>query len=313
VTVGVVLPVHDGAEYVAAAIDSVLAQTHEDLALVVVDDGSTDATPDIVRGYDDPRVTLLRNDENLGVATSRNRGVDAVAGEHIAFIDHDDVWHPEKLERHLARHRAADAAVVYSDLRTVRPDGQPLGTTTKPEPRAAGAPLVRQLFFQGGGVITTMSSVTVTRAAWTAVGGEDPAYTVSGDIDLYVRLAGEHTFARVPAPLVDRRRHDANISGDHRQVYRDHERLVDRATARYDFLDADDVRRKRARMAYRRATSALAAGDGLDALRAARESLGYDRRGRPALVALLAGLDVGTGPLALGQRLYLTYDRLVGA
>lgn len=308
-TVGVVLPVYDGAEYIESAIDSVLAQTHEDLELVVVDDGSTDGTTALVRSYDDARVILLRNDRNRGVGASRNRGVEYVDGDLLAFIDHDDVWHPEKLTRHLEVHQTTDADVVYSDVRQVAADGDVLGTEPKPEPRPVGEPLVRQLFFRTGAIITTMSSVTIRRSAWMAVGGEDPEYNVTGDVDLYVRLADDHGFSRVPDALVDRRHHGRNISADYWGIYRNQERLIDRATARYDFLDATDVRRKRARMGYRLATSALADGAPIDAFRAACSSVGHGRYGRPLLVMLLAGLDILSGPLVAGQRLFLAYDR----
>jgi len=312
VTVGVVLPVLNGAGFVEEAVDSVLAQSHDDLELVVVDDGSTDETAELVTAYDDPRLTLVEQDQRAGVAASRNRGVDTVAGDVLAFIDHDDVWHTDKLARHLATHDETAADLVYSDVRNITADGEILTTEAKPDPRPVGEPLVRQLFFGGGSVITTPSSVTIRRAAWTAIGGQDPAYHQSSDVDLYVRLAGGHPFARVSDPLVDRRLHEGNRSADYRGRYRSHERIIERATDRYPFLDADDVRRKRARMAYSRATSALAAGDGIDAVGAAVESLRHDRCLRPGLVGLLGGLEVATGPVSLGQRLYLAYDRRTG-
>jgi glycosyltransferase involved in cell wall biosynthesis len=308
-TVGVVLPVLNGADYIEAAIDSVLSQHGVSIDLVVVDDGSTDDTPHLVRSYDDPRVTLLRNDRTRGVAASRNRGVEHVAGDPVAFIDHDDIWHPRKLQRHLEAHRESRAALVYSDIRRVDADGTPRDIERKPDPRPVGEPLVRQLFFGGGAVITTMSSVTIRRAAWAGVGGEDSGYDIAGDIDLYVRLAGEHPFCRVPEALVDRRRHGRNISSDYRQLYIDSCRLVSRATARYVFLDRADVQRKRATMAYRRATSALAANDARDAVRFALESLQYEPCVRPVLVFLLGTLDIATGSFSPGTWLYNLYDR----
>lgn len=308
-TVGVVLPVYNGADYVGAAMDSVLAQTYEDFDLVVVDDASTDATTDVVRGYDDPRVTLLENGRNRGVAACRNRGVDHVSRELVAFIDHDDIWHPEKLARHVEVHRATDADLVYSDIREVDADGTVLTDRPAPEPAASGPPLVRQMLFRGGSIIVTMSSVTVTRAAWTGVGGEDSGCRVSGDVDLYVRLAGDHAFERLPERLVDKRTHEDNISDDYRAIYTDHERILERALARYTFLDASDERRKRARIAYRRATSALAANESTEAVRFGLASLGHERRLRPLLVVLLATVDRLAGPFAPGHRFLVATER----
>lgn len=307
-TVGVVLPVHNGCDHVGAAIESVLAQTHAALDLVVVDDGSADGTADVVRSYDDPRLTLLENDRNLGVAASRNRGAAHVDGDTLAFIDHDDVWHPEKLARHVEAH-GGGADLVYSDIREIDDDGSILGERALPDPAPTGPPLVRQLLFQGGAVIVTMSSVTVRRTAWERVGGENTDCRVSGDVDLYVRLAGTCAFERLPKPLVDKREHAANISDDYRAIYRDHERVLDRALERYPFIDEEEERRKRARMAYRRATSALVAGESGEAAEFARESIAADRQLRPALVLVLATLDRVAGPFDPGRRLYRRYDR----
>jgi glycosyltransferase involved in cell wall biosynthesis len=307
--VGIVLPVKDGGEYVGSAIESVLAQTYDDFELVVVDDGSTDGTPEVVRGFDDPRVTLVENERNLGVGASRNRGADRVGGELLAHIDHDDVWQPSKLQRHVAAHRATGADLVYSDVREVAADGTVLRERTLPDPQPAGPPLVRQLLFGGGAVVVTMSCVTIRRATWTSVGGEAHDYQVSGDVDLYVRLAGSHAFARVPEPLVDKRSHGGNISDDYRTIYRNHQRILSRALARYPFLDGTDEQHKRARMAYRRATSALRVGRADEAARYGRESLAHERRLRPALVAGLAALDRLAGPFDPGHRLYRAYDR----
>lgn len=311
-TVGVVLPVFDGSEYVGRAIDSVLAQSYGDLELVVVDDASTDGTPGIVREYDDPRVTLVENDHNRGIGASRNRGVRRADGDLLAFVDHDDVWHPEKLARHVETHRSTGADLVYSDVRTVDRSGAVTGTHIAPDPRPAGEPLARQLLFLGGEAIVTMSSVTVRRSAWEAVGGEATDCRVSGDVDLYVRLAGDHAFERIAEPLVDRRIHGTNASGDYRAIYADHERILERATERYDFFDGGDERRKRARMAYRRATSALAAGEAGEALRFGRASAARDPRPRPLLVVALAAADLVAGPFDPGSALLAAYERRRG-
>lgn len=305
--VGVVLPVLDGARYVEDAIDSVLASTHERFELVVVDGGSTDGTVSAVRDYDDPRITLVETD--AGIAASRNRGVEVVDGDLLAFIDHDDVWAPEKLGRHVRTHRETGADLVYSDARVVGPDGSQIRAAPRPEPKPPGEPLVRQLLLEDRLVILSPSSVTICRSAWAAVGGYDPTFRRAEDAELYVRLAGTHRFERLPETLVDKRSHEGNVSDDYRAMYEAHERLVELAIDRYPFLDDDDERRRRARNAYSRATSALAAGASREAIRYGRESLGYDPRLRPLAVVLLGSADVATGPLDLGSRLFAAYDR----
>jgi hypothetical protein len=100
--VTVLMPVHDGAAYLQAAIDSILAQTYRDLELVVVDDGSTDASADIVRACRDPRVRLERHARNLGLIATLNEGLDQVRTEYLARMDCDDLAHPERLARQIA-------------------------------------------------------------------------------------------------------------------------------------------------------------------------------------------------------------------
>jgi teichuronic acid biosynthesis glycosyltransferase TuaG len=105
------MPAYNAEATIAAAIRSVLSQTFRDFELIVIDDGSSDATPAIVEAYsrDDVRIKLFRNECNRGVAFSRNLGIEYAAGEWIAFLDADDVWLPEKLEKQLAAVRCADA------------------------------------------------------------------------------------------------------------------------------------------------------------------------------------------------------------
>src|SRR5689334_9621809 len=102
--VSCVVPVYNGERYLAEALDSILAQTHRPLQAIVADDGSTDGTAAVAAAYGD-RVLVLRQ-ANAGPAAARNLGLAAARGEYVAFLDADDLWHPRKLERQLARFRA---------------------------------------------------------------------------------------------------------------------------------------------------------------------------------------------------------------
>lgn len=99
--VSCVVPVFNTERYLAAALDSILAQTYQPIEVVVVDDGSTDGTAAVIAAYGD-RIHALRQ-ANAGPAAARNRGVRASRGDFIAFLDADDVWHVEKLTRQMAR------------------------------------------------------------------------------------------------------------------------------------------------------------------------------------------------------------------
>ncbi len=100
--VTVAMPVYNGAATVARAIDSILQQTFRDFELVLIDDGCSDNTIDIVRSYNDPRIRLIMHETNQGLAATRNHLVDQARGEFIAWLDCDDWSHPERLDRQVA-------------------------------------------------------------------------------------------------------------------------------------------------------------------------------------------------------------------
>src|ERR1043165_9066720 len=111
--VTVLMAVYNGEPFLAKAIDSILAQTYEDFELLVVDDGSTDATPDIVRSYGDRRVRTVRNPRNIGLARSLNVGLAEARGALVARHDADDLSYPDRFRRQvefLAAH--PDVAVL---------------------------------------------------------------------------------------------------------------------------------------------------------------------------------------------------------
>jgi len=102
-TVSVVIPTYNRADVLPRAVDSVLGQTVADLELVVVDDGSTDDTADVLASYDDDRLRYVAHETNRGANVARNTGIEAAEGEYVAFLDSDDEWKPTKLERQLDR------------------------------------------------------------------------------------------------------------------------------------------------------------------------------------------------------------------
>ncbi|MFC6824406.1 glycosyltransferase family 2 protein [Halopelagius fulvigenes] len=209
-TVSVVLPTCERAEVLDGAIESVLAQTHEDWELVVVDGGSDDRTPELVAGYDDPRVRYRRQDDSSGVSAARNRGVAASDGEFVAFVDSDDRWHPEKLEWQLAALREAegeegkDAAVAYCGMEKAH--GEPL---TRDGESGDVREAVRRM-----DVPTYTSTLLVRRDAFESVGGFDERLPCFEDWELCLRLSREYRFVAVDDALVVKGESGDNISAD---------------------------------------------------------------------------------------------------
>ena len=112
----VIMPAYNAAQYIEAAVRSVMGQTVSDWILLVIDDGSRDNTCEIVEklAAEDERVHLLRNEQNMGVANTRNRGLALCRGEFAAFLDSDDIWLPEKLQKQLDLLENSGASLCYT-------------------------------------------------------------------------------------------------------------------------------------------------------------------------------------------------------
>jgi glycosyltransferase involved in cell wall biosynthesis len=197
--VGVVIPVWNGERYLRDAIESVLSQTHTALDVVVVDDGSTDATPDIAQSYAPLVRVIHRPHEGLGA--TRNAGLEAVRGEYVAFLDHDDLWPERKLELQLAAFGAQMTHdLVFGHVREfVSPElaGAALGLRCVTELRPA----------------TVAGAMLATRGAVDRV-GPVPTQWVSADFLAWLLVARRLGLREVMLPehVLSRRIHDNNMS-----------------------------------------------------------------------------------------------------
>lgn len=124
--ISVIMPAYNADRFIAEAICSVRAQTYENWELLVLDDGSGDTTCQVVQTLcrEDPRIRLIQNEKNMGVARTRNRGFDLCKGSLVALLDADDIWHPEKLEKQLALLEQSGADFAYSAYAIVDASGK---------------------------------------------------------------------------------------------------------------------------------------------------------------------------------------------
>lgn len=114
--VSIIMPSYNTAQYISDSIDSVLAQTYENWELIIVDDCSTDNTDEVISGYlSDGRIKYLKNETNSGAAVSRNTALREAKGRWIAFLDSDDLWHPEKLEKQISFMLKTGYKFTYTD------------------------------------------------------------------------------------------------------------------------------------------------------------------------------------------------------
>jgi glycosyltransferase involved in cell wall biosynthesis len=195
--VSVVIPVRNRQQWIARAIESALAQTVPPSEVIVVDDGSTDGTVDVVRRYD---VRLLRRDGG-GAYAARNEAIRAARAPLIAFLDSDDVWLPHKLERQLPRFGDPQVGVVFGDARI----GRGSAFANMPPGHATRRDFVRGNFI-------AFSTAVVRRECFETCGFFDER--LSADYLAFFRIAARYRLAYVPEIVVEYTLHDANWSGD---------------------------------------------------------------------------------------------------
>jgi glycosyltransferase involved in cell wall biosynthesis len=208
-SVSVVIPTRDRAALLETTLHSVLWQDDVDLEVIVVDDGSIDATPDVVAGFGEERVMLVRLGEPHGLAAARNLGAGRAGGGWLGFVDDDDVWAPDKLARQVRAADEADRDWAYVGAVTVGEGLEIVSGRPPPSPAAVMAALPRFNPVPGGG-----SNVVLRRDVFERVGGFDERPAPCEDWELWARLARLGLPAAVPEPLVGYRVHATAMSLD---------------------------------------------------------------------------------------------------
>jgi glycosyltransferase involved in cell wall biosynthesis len=206
--VSVVLPVYNCARYVGHAIDSILGQTFEDFELIVIDDGSTDDTPSILRRYADPRMRVITQ-PNAGVAASANRGIAAARGRYVARMDADDLSLPERLARQVRYLDANPACGLVGTWAEIWRDDSPTDRTHRHP--TDNATIRYELLLDNPFV---QSSVMIRRTAIDTVGAyaTDPLRQPPEDYELWSRIARRFEVANLPEILQVYREIEGSLS-----------------------------------------------------------------------------------------------------
>lgn len=205
--VTVLMPVYNAAPYLPAALESVLSQTFRDFELLAIDDGSSDASPEILAGCGDPRLRVVRFERNRGQTHALNEGLRLARGELIARQDADDLSGSRRLERQLAllRERPELALLGAQGLR-VDARGRALEALVRPRETLSirWALLFDNAFLH--------SAVMFRKAAVLELGGYDPAFSYSQDFELWSRVAARHTAANLGERLLVNRAHARSMT-----------------------------------------------------------------------------------------------------
>jgi glycosyltransferase involved in cell wall biosynthesis len=219
--VSVVIPAFNAAAYLPAAIRSVFDQSVRDLEIIVVDDGSTDDTQQLMRSQPPP-VRYLRQ-ANRGVAAARNTGIEESHGRYVAFLDADDTWLPNKLERQLSRLSGQASRLCYSAFVLVDARLAPIEVR-----RSQRRGTALQDLLTLGNVVGSICTVLCERELLLEAGGFDPTLSQCADWDMWVRLAARTDFLYLDEPLVTYRQHEANMSRNARLLETDSRRVLDK-------------------------------------------------------------------------------------
>lgn len=212
-TISVVLSVYNGARFIRDAARSVLRQTFPDFEFILIDDGSTDDTSRILDELNDNRIVRIKNETNIGLVRSLNRGLETAKGRYIARADADDISDLTRFEtqvRYLEAH--PKVGVLGTAVRQTDVHGHELSVLRPPEDHAA---ILWELVF---GLPFIHPSVMMRRDTLVSVGGYDPAFIHIEDTELWSRLAAKTRFANIPDVLTEKRVHGDSIGSRYAKV-----------------------------------------------------------------------------------------------
>lgn len=238
--VTVIMACRNGLPFLGLSLDSLATQTFTAWELLVVDGGSKDGSVELARSYG-PRVRVLSAPDAPPPGAARNRAAAEAKAPLLAFLDADDRWRADKLERQVALLRASGATLVFSDCRVVDRKGRVLGRYLSRHRPARGA-VSRRLWAEN---FVPLSTVLVTREAFAAVGGFPEGYWAADDYLFLLRVAKLGAFEYDDGTLADYRVHAGNVTRDFRRAYQENVRVYE------SLLEdaADDVERARSREA----------------------------------------------------------------
>jgi glycosyltransferase involved in cell wall biosynthesis len=211
-SVSVIIPIYNGERYIRETLDSVFAQTYQDYEIVCVDDGSDDGTLAVLHEYGS-KIHLIRQ-TNTGQAGARNASVKQAGGKYLAFLDQDDLWHPEKLEQQVvAMETSPECVLVHCDMDTIDAIGNVIQRNVVSATHVSTHKGLRMTQLVGWDPNIYPSTMLIRRDAFERIGGFDSELRCGEDIDLMIRLKHEGSFIFLGQSWTQYRKHGTNFSG----------------------------------------------------------------------------------------------------
>lgn len=211
--VSVIIPTYNRAEFLGFAISSILDQTYKNLQVIIVDDGSTDDTENVIKNFQNQEIVYIKQ-EHKGAPSARNIGIANSKGEYIAFLDSDDMWMPAYIEKQLEVFEKSklNPGVVYCGIEYIDETGRQIREKRLPAYR--GDLFLYLLGARRNVVIGAISTVLIKRKCFEECGLFDNNLPSRQDLDLLIRMSRKFTFDYVYEVLVKRRVHNKRISSN---------------------------------------------------------------------------------------------------
>ena len=207
--ISVIIPAHNTAQYIARAIRSVLAQTYRNFEIIVVDDCSSDNLAEVVAQFNDQRINYIRHEINRGASTARNTGLKIAKGEYVAFLDSDDEWFADKLQKQVDVFNKShlNTGLVYTGLRWIQESDKTVIQEKIPNHRGN----IHQDLLNGS-CIESLSTPLIKTVVAREAGDFDESLPARQDWDFWIRISEKSTIDFVPEVLVNYFIHPNSIS-----------------------------------------------------------------------------------------------------
>ena len=197
--VTVLMPVYNGEKYLAEAIESVLNQTFADFELLIIDDCSSDNSVEIIQSYNDNRLKLIINEENIGQSKTLNKGIEFAKGKYIARLDQDDLSYKERLQIQIEKISDSEISIIGSWANVIDTNSQIIGYIQHPVDNES---IIDAL---GINCALTHSSIFMKREDVVSLGGYSKKYKIAMDWELWVRVAlNKYNFYNIPESILNK-------------------------------------------------------------------------------------------------------------
>jgi glycosyltransferase involved in cell wall biosynthesis len=207
--ISIIIPTYNRASFLKEAIESVLAQTYENWELIIVDDGSTDNTSELVKKFTDKRISYLCQ-QNTGAPLARNKGIQKAKGDYIAFLDSDDIWLPQKIQKQLEVFKISrfNPGVVYTGIQYIDYKGSP-------KKRKKNSLYRGNIFYHLlRKNLTTTSAILAKKECFDECGLFDENLPCRQELDILIRISQYFAIDYVPEILTLERIHEKRITAD---------------------------------------------------------------------------------------------------